>query len=350
MKLSFRWYGENDPVTLEKIRQIPNVQGIVSAIYDIPAGETWPKDKILKLKNSIEKYNLKLMVIESVPVHEDIKLGLPTRDRYIKNYIDTIKNLGELGIRTVCYNFMPIFDWVRTTLYKPMEDGSTTLAYDHAEISSSDPINGDFDLPGWGAMYSKEEIKKLLKQYQNVSEEDMWKHLAYFLENIIPVAEGYDVKMAIHPDDPPWSVFDLPRIITNKQSLERLVNIVDSPCNGLTICTGSLGVLPENDMKDIVKYFGERGKLHFLHFRNVKRNGEYSFEETAHLSKLGSLNMVEILKAAVQSGFDGPVRPDHGRMIWGEKGNPGYGLYDRALGCSYINGLLEAINHYELKT
>lgn len=348
MKLTFRWYGEDDPVTLEKIRQIPNMQGIVSAIYNIPAGEAWPKEKILKLKKSIEDLGLKLEVIESVPVHEDIKLGLPTRDHYINNYIETIKNLGESDVNAVCYNFMPVFDWVRSTLNKRMEDGSITLAFDNEKITSSDPINDGFDLPGWGAMYSKEEMRRLLKQYRDISEEDLWNHLAYFLEKVIPVGEKYDVKMAAHPDDPPWSVFGLPRIVTNHTNLERLVNIVDSPSNELTLCTGSLGSNPDNDVIDIVKNFSKKGKLHFLHFRNIKTNGEHSFEETAHFSKQGSLNMFEILKAAVQSGFDGPIRPDHGRMIWGEKGNPGYGLYDRALGCSYINGLLEAINNYEM--
>lgn len=345
MRLTFRWFGNDDPVTLDHIRQIPNIQCIVSAIYDIPVGEVWPEEKVTELKEMVEDHGLTLEVIESVPVHEDIKLGLISRERYIDNFKKTIKNLGQLGIRTVCYNFMPVFDWIRSNLNKRMDDGSATLAYDHSTMMKADPLKGSIDLPGWATDYSKEELKNLLLKYQNVSEEDLWDHLSYFLQKVVPYAEEYGVKLAIHPDDPPWSVFGLPRIITNKKSLERVINIVDSPSNGLTICTGSLGVSEENNVPEIISYFGKKNRLNFLHFRNVKITGQNCFEETAHLSKSGSLNMYAVLKAAVETGFDGPIRPDHGRMIWGEEGRPGYGLYDRALGCAYINGLLEAINN-----
>lgn len=347
MKLTLRWFGNNDPIPLDHIRQIPNVEGIVSAIYDVPVGDVWPKEKISNLKSTIEEHGLTLEVIESVPIHEDIKLGLSSRDLYIENFKITIKNLSELGIHTVCYNFMPVFDWTRTDINKRMEDGSFTLEYDHSSIMKADPINDGIDLPGWATSYSAQELKDLLLKYRDMNEEELWDNLSYFLKEVVPFAEECGVKLAIHPDDPPWSVFGLPRIITNKRSLERLINIVDSPSNGLTLCTGSLGVSEENDVPEIIRYFGKRNRIHFLHFRNIKITGQLSFIETAHLSKTGSLNMYEALKAAVETGFEGPIRPDHGRMIWGEEGRPGYGLYDRALGCAYINGLLEAIERGE---
>lgn len=343
MKLTLRWFGNDDPVTLQNIKQIPNATGIVSAIYDVPIGDVWPKEKIKALKETIEAHGLSLEVIESVPVHEDIKLGLHTRDTYIDNFKTTLKHLGELGIKTVCYNFMPVFDWTRTDVNKRMSDGSYTLSYDHATVEKTDPVKDDFHLPGWATEYSSEEMKELMAKYRGMEEEDLWDNLSYFLREVVPFAEENGVKLAMHPDDPPWSVFGLPRIIKNKDDLVRLVNIVDSPSNGLTICTGSLGVSADNDVPEMIRYFGERKRLNFLHFRNIKMTGEYSFEETAHLSEAGSLNMYEALKAAVDTGFAGPIRPDHGRMIWGEEGRPGYGLYDRALGCAYINGLLEAI-------
>lgn len=344
MQLTFRWYGKDDPVTLQNIRQIPNVTGIVTAIYDVPLGEIWPLDKIMELKKDIEKHNLKFEVIESVPVHEDIKLGLETRDKYIENYKKTLINLSKAGIKTVCYNFMPVFDWTRTDVHYKMEDGSKTLIYKQKQIEDFNPMEEELSLPGWATSYSTQEMRSLLQQYRDLSEEGLWENLSYFLKEIIPCAEEVGIRMAIHPDDPPWSIFDLPRIVKNKQDLKKLVEIVDSPSNGLTICTGSLGVDPNNDLVDIIRYFGKRDRINFVHFRNVKVFENGDFMETAHLSQCGSLDMFEILKACVEVGFDGPIRPDHGRMIWDEIGKPGYGLFDRALGASYITGLLEALN------
>lgn len=343
MKLSFRWYGLDDPVTLKNIAQIPGMEGIVTAIYDVPVGEVWPIEKIKALQKEIEKYNLNLDVIESVPVHEDIKLGLDTRDKYIENYKETIRNLGKCGINTVCYNFMPVFDWTRSSIKKEMEDGSTTLDYEHDVVLKMDPLKGELDLPGWATDYEPDDLKNLLNKYKDLSEDGLWKSLEYFLKEVVPCAEETGVKLAIHPDDPPWSIFGLPRIIRNKENLDRLINIVDSPSNGLAICTGSLGADKNNNMAEIIRYFGDKKRINFMHFRNVKFLGENDFEETAHLSRCGSLDMYEIIKALVDVGFDGPIRPDHGRMIWGETGKPGYGLFDRALGATYLNGLLEAI-------
>ena len=344
MKMTFRWYGENDPVTLDKIRQIPAVTGIVSAVYDVPVGEVWPMEKIMHLKQTVENAGLELETIESVPVHEDIKLGLKTRDVYIQNYCETLENLGKAGIKVVCYNFMPVFDWTRSELHHELQDGSNALIYENETILKMDPLKGDLSLPGWDASYTKGDMKDLLLQYQNISEEKLWDHLQYFLEKIIPVCEHADIKMAIHPDDPPWSIFGLPRIITNFENLKRFTELVDSPYNGITLCSGSLGVDPNNDIPEMIRYFGKRGKIHFGHVRNIKITGEKCFEETSHLTNAGSLDIFEIMKAYHDIGFDGPIRPDHGRMIWGEEGRPGYGLYDRALGASYLQGLWESIN------
>ena len=343
--MTFRWYGEDDPVTLDKIRQIPGVTGIVSAIYDIPVGEVWPLERIIKLKETIEAKGLTLSVIESVPVHEDIKTGDGDRDRYIDNYCETLRNLSAAGIDCVCYNFMPVFDWTRSDLSYELPDGSYALAYKDETVQKMNPLTGDLSLPGWDASYTKEDMKALLEKYKNISEEDLWNNLKYFLDRVIKVAEEVHVKMAIHPDDPPWNIFGLPRIITNKKNIERFLKLYDSPYNGLTLCSGSLGVDPNNDIADMVKSFADR--IHFAHIRNVKITGDRCFAEAGHKTECGSLDIFGIIKAYHDSGFDGYIRPDHGRMIWGETGRPGYGLYDRALGAVYIGGIWEALDRMQ---
>ena len=341
MKMTFRWYGDDDPVTLDKIRQIPGIVGIVSAIYDIPVGEAWDEENIFKLKNKIEEKGLELSVIESVPVHEDIKLGRGDRDRYIENYCITLRNLAKAGVDCVCYNFMPVFDWTRSSLAHPLPDGSNALMYDHDTVLKMNPLTGDLSLPGWDASYTKDQMRELLETYGKISEEDLWNNLKYFLDRVIKTAEVVGVKMAIHPDDPPWSIFGLPRIITNKANIERFLKLYDSEYNGLTLCSGSLAANPENDIADMVYTFGKR--IHFAHMRNIKITGEKCFEESAHMSECGSLDMVKIMKAYKDIGFDGYMRPDHGRMIWGESGRPGYGLYDRALGSQYLKGIWDTL-------
>ncbi|GMA51411.1 mannonate dehydratase [Alicyclobacillus contaminans] len=352
MKMTFRWFGEqDDAVRLEQIRQIPGVTGIVGALYDVPVGEVWPLDKIQALKRQVERAGLELEVIESVNVHEDIKLGLPTRDRYIQNYQQTLRHLAQAGIKVVCYNFMPVFDWLRTDLAKRLPDGSEVLYYDHRAVERIQPdtlvaemaqnANG-FTLPGW-ELDRLRALERVLHQYREVDEERLFDNLQYFLERVIPVCEEVGIRLAIHPDDPPWSVFGLPRIVTCREHLDRIVRMVDSPANGLTLCSGALGVNPDNDIPAMVRYFGAMGRIHFAHVRNVKILGDKWFHEVSHLSSDGSLDLFEIMKAYHEIGFDGYMRPDHGRMIWGEKGRPGYGLYDRALGIAYLNGLWEAI-------
>lgn len=343
MKMTFRWYGKDDPISLEYIRQIPGMEGIVSAIYDVPVGEVWPLDKIEALKKEIEDAGLELSVIESVPVHEDIKLGRPSREKYIANYQQTLRNLSKAGIKVVCYNFMPVFDWTRSDLEYRLDDGSTALIYNEDDIKKMDPLSGELSLPGWDSSYTKEDLADLFKAYESVDEEKLWENLSYFINKIIPVAEEEDILMAIHPDDPPWNIFGLPRIITNKENLERFINLYDSKSNGLTMCSGSLGCDKNNDFPEMLRYFGKKDRVHFVHARNIKHTGTHSFEESAHPSEKGSLDMYEIVKALHDFGYEGPVRPDHGRMIWGETGKPGYGLYDRALGATYLIGLYEAV-------
>ena len=344
MKMSFRWYGPDDPVTLQNIRQIPNMQAIVTAVYDVPVGEVWSRNSIAALKKQVEDNGLQFEVIESVPVHEDIKLGKPTRDRYIENYCENIRRLAEAGIRCICYNFMPVFDWTRTQLDHRLPDGSTSLVYYKEQVDAVDPLKSDSDLtlPGWDASYTREELRAVVAEYNKMTEEDLWANLTYFLERIIPVAAECDVNMAIHEDDPCWSIFGLPRIITCEKNLDRFLKIVDDPHNGITLCTGSLGCSAENDVVHMAAKYAAMGRIHFVHARNVAvlENG---FEERAHYSACGSLDMYAILNALYKNGFNGYIRPDHGRMIWGETGRAGYGLYDRAIGAAYLNGLWEAI-------
>ncbi len=342
MYMTFRWYGSDDPVTLENIRQIPTMRGIVSAIYDIPVGETWPQERIRTLKNTVEEAGLELSVIESVPVHEDIKLGKDTRDQYIENYAQTIRNLGAEGVNIVCYNFMPVFDWTRSDLAYELEDGSNALIFDEEEVKKMDPRT--LSLPGWDESYSAEEMNVIMDEYEDVDQEQLWENLAYFIERIIPVAEEAGVKMAIHPDDPPYPIFGLPRIITNLDAVKKFLDLYDSPNNGITLCVGSYASDPANDPIEIARYALERERVNFVHARNIKLTGEgRSFEESAHPSEYGSIDMYEVIKALSDYDWDGPIRPDHGRMIWGETGRPGYGLFDRALGATYLSGLWEAI-------
>jgi mannonate dehydratase len=345
MKMTFRWYGESDPVKLEYIRQIPGVTGIVSAIYDVPVGEVWPVEKLQALRDRIVTAGLEFEVVESVPVHEDIKLGKPTRDALIANFEQNIRNCAAVGIKVICYNFMPVFDWTRTEMAMELPDGSFTLAFDAAAVARIDPEKG-IALPGWDASYKPEELRSLLAEYRSVDEEALWRNLEYFLRKIIPVAEAAGVRMAMHPDDPPRPIFGLPRIVKNHDDLLRLTGIVDSPANGITLCSGSLGADLCNDVPSLVRTFGGMGRIHFGHVRNVAVQPDGTFYESAHLSCEGSLDLAAIVKAYHDIGFEGYLRPDHGRMIWGETGKPGYGLYDRALGAVYINGLWEAVSKY----
>lgn len=350
MEMTLRWYGSKfDTVTLKQIRQIPGVRGVITTLYDTKPGEVWELSDILALKKEVEDAGLHISGIESVNIHEAIKAGTPERDRYIANYIQTLEHLGQADIHLVCYNFMPVFDWTRTELARVRPDGSTVLAYTQEAIDALDPekmfssISGDMNgsiMPGWEPD-RMEHIKELFALYENVDEEMLFGNLKYFLEKIMPVCDRYDIRMAIHPDDPAWSVFGLPRIITNKANILRMMKMVDNPHNGVAFCSGSYGTNPENDLPGMIRSL--KGRVHFAHVRNLRFNSPTDFEEAAHLSSDGSFDMYEIMLALYDIGFDGPIRPDHGRMIWDEVAMPGYGLYDRALGTAYLNGLWEAI-------
>lgn len=339
MKMTFRWYGEGDSIPLSYIRQIPGMTGVVTAVYDVPVGEVWEEEKIARLKALCDAENLEMEVIESVPVHEDIKLGKPSRDRLIANYAQTIRNLGKYGVKCICYNFMPVFDWLRTNLKTVAPDGSTSLSYDHEELLRLDPKN--LHLPGWDESYSVDQLNGLLEEYKGITHEKLLENLKYFLDGIMSACDDTGINMAIHPDDPPWDMFGLPRIITSAESYDKLFSAVPNKHNGVTFCTGSLGAGRFNDLPDMAKKYADR--IYFAHLRQLKLNGEHNFTEAGHMTETGSLDIYAIVKELVKAGFDGYVRPDHGRNIWGEDGKPGYGLYDRALGAAYLNGLFEAV-------
>ncbi len=349
MKMVFRWFGEgNDTVSLQNIVQIPGVEGIVWSLHDVPAGEEWPMGKIEEVKSQAEKFDLHLDVVESVNVHEDIKLGLPSRDLYIENYKKTIEKLGRVGVKVICYNFMPVFDWLRTDLAKEMDDGSTALFYETSKIKDIDPFelvnkvndNPNYTMPGWEPE-RLESLAKLFEAYKDVTTEDLWNNLEYFLKEIIPVAEANGIKMAIHPDDPPWPIFGLPRIMINKENIQRFLKLVDNPFNCLTLCSGSLGANPNNDIPDIVRSFADR--IAFAHIRNVKIYENGDFIESSHRTQDGSVDIIDVVKAYHENNFTGYARPDHGRHIWDEKCRPGYGLYDRALGIMYLWGIWDSL-------
>ena len=350
MEMTLLWYGTGyDYVPLEQIRQIPGVRGVITTLYDTLPGEIWTPERIAAMKDEVEASGLRVSGIESVNVHDAIKAGTAQRDEMIDHYIQTLENLGKADIHMVCYNFMPVFDWTRTELARKRPDGSTVLAYTQKAVDELNPekmfasIGADtngFILPGWEPE-RMDRIKELFELYRSVDEQQLFENLRIFLEAIMPVCDRYDINMAIHPDDPAWSVFGLPRIIINERNLQRMMKMVDNPHNGVTFCSGSYGTNLENDLPHMIRSL--KGRIHFAHVRNLKFNTPDDFEESAHLSSDGSFDMYEIMKALFDIGFDGPIRPDHGRMIWGEKAMPGYGLYDRALGAAYLNGLWEAI-------
>ena len=344
MQMTFRWYGEgNDSITQEQIKQIPGVTGLVWALHDKQPGEVWEIDEIEKVRKQIEGYGFNMDVVESVNVHDDIKVGLPTRDQYIENYKQTLRNLAKCGVKVVTYNFMPIFDWTRTDLFHPMGDGSTALYYEKAKIQQDykemanyilENLNG-LTFPGWEPERMA-KLDELFEMYRPVTKEKLWENLQYFLEALMPVCHETGIKMAIHPDDPPWDIFGLPRLLVDKESIGRFLKMVDDPYNCLCLCSGSLGANKDNDVPDIVRTYCDR--IAFAHIRNVKHFDNGDFTEASHRDCDGDTQILEIMRAYHECGFDGYIRPDHGRHIWGEKCRPGYGLYDRALGIMYLWG------------
>lgn len=350
MQMVFRWFGEdNDHVNLKSIRQIPDVKGVVWSLHDLDPGEDWPMARIEEMKSQAAEYNLHINVVESVNVHEDIKLGSASRDKYIDTYIENMRKLSKVGVKVICYNFMPIFDWVRTDLYKELDDGSTALFYEKEKINKTNPMdlvnqflssNKEFTLPGWEPERLG-KLAELFEAYKDVDENQLFENFKYFMERIIPVAEETGIKMALHPDDPPYSVFGLPRIVISQENIRKLLKLVDHPHNGITLCSGSLGVNPSNNIPDMIYEFKDR--IHFAHIRNIKHFPNGDFIETSHKVSDGSLNILAIVKAFHDIGYEGYTRPDHGRHIWNEICRPGYGLYDRALGIMYIWGIWDTL-------
>ncbi|MDO5157037.1 MAG: mannonate dehydratase [Eubacteriales bacterium] len=350
MKMSFRWYGTgNDSVTLSQIKQIPGVEEIVWALHNKQPGEIWEIDEIAEVKKELDEYGLGMEVVESVNVHDDIKIGLDTRDQYIDNYIQTLRNLSQFGVKVVCYNFMPIFDWTRTDLFHPLPDGSTALFYEKNKIKDDPKEMADYILretkgytmPGWEPE-RMEQLSMLFEKYKDVDKETLWENLKYFLEKLMPVCHECGIKMAIHPDDPPWDIFGLPRLIVDEESVTRFLTMVDDPYNCLTLCSGSLGANPNNCVADIIRKHCDR--IAFMHIRNVKHYENGDFSEVSHRDQDGDTGILEIVRALHDNGFDGYVRPDHGRHIWNEKCRPGYGLYDRALGIMYLLGCFDMLD------
>ncbi len=354
MKMTFRWYGsDSDNITLKQIKQIPGMTGLMGVLQTKAAGEIWTDEEICEYVKEVNSAGLECEVIESVNVHEDIKMGLPTRDKYIENYCITIRNLAKHGIKVIIYNFMPVLDWLRTDLARVIEeDGSNSLYYDEKELGEMTPIDlvkstidnsNGFSLPGWEAERLS-ELETTLDRYKSISPDDLRANFKYFLDGIIPTCEQCGVIMACHPDDPAWPIFGLPRISHSKEDYDKIIALRDSASNTVCLCTGSLGSSPDNDIPAIIRHFGAKNRIGAMHVRNVKYLGHHCFRESAHLSETGDLDMFEVMKAIYDTCPNTYVRPDHGRMIWDEVGRPGYGLYDRAIGANYLLGLWEAID------
>lgn len=342
MKMTMRWFGDADSVTLQQIAQVPCVRGIVGTQEDLPAGAVWTEARLLALKAQVESAGLTLDVIESIPVAEAIKQGLPERDALIDAYCASIRNMGRAGVKVLCYNFMPVFDWMRTDMLVTLPDGSTVTGYKHHELARYER-EGLEQRVAWARGYTGDELKAALNQYAAIDENRLFENLVYFLRRIVPAAEEAGVYLALHPDDPPWSIFGLPRIVRDAASIQRILAAVDSPHNGITFCTGSLGSLGANDLPAMVKQFASR--INFVHMRNVRREGAYDFYEVAHPSECGSVDMGAVMQALIEMHYTGPLRSDHGRRIWDEDvPRTGYGLYDRALGAMYLYGLWQGIH------
>ncbi|MBQ7907646.1 MAG: mannonate dehydratase [Clostridia bacterium] len=354
MQMCFRWYGEgNDKIKLSDIKQIPGVTGIVWALHNKMPGEVWEIEEIAEVKRQLDEYGFNMDVVESVNVHDDIKIGLPTRDKYIENYKKCIRNLSKFGVKVICYNFMPIFDWTRSNLFHPVGDGSTALFYEKNMIQ--DDYNAmakyilDFtekygmSFPGWEPERMA-RLDELFRAYEGVDHEKLWANLKYFLEAIMPTCRECDIKMAIHMDDPPWDIFGLPRLLVDEKSIGRFLEMVDDEYNCLTLCSGSLNANPDNNVAQIVRKYCKR--IAFAHIRNVKHFENGDFTEASHRDCDGDTGIIDILRAYHEGGFEGYIRPDHGRHLWDEgPGNvrPGYGLYDRALGIMYMLGIWDTL-------
>ena len=380
---SWRWFGPNDRITLREIRQV-GATGIVSALHQIPVGDVWSKEAILERIKTIEDAGLKWEVVESLPVSEDIKKKSGDYLKHIENYKISLRNLAECGLKTVCYNFMPILDWSRTNLKKVFEDGTYTSGFQYHIFAAFDlfileregakndypedvikkaqeylfNMNKEkvkelketilYGLPGSMEAYTLDEFKSMLQSYSHIDRKKLKSHLSYFLNQIVPVAEEKGIKMAVHPDDPPWNLLGLPRIVSTIDDLKEIVGMIESPSNGVTLCTGSLGVGHFNDLPAIAKEIAPN--IHFVHLRNVVRDSGLNFQEENFFE--GDIDMIAVVKELVKEGkrrkaetgeeWLVPIRPDHGHQILddvGKENYPGYSLYGRMKNLAEIKGL-----------
>lgn len=380
---SWRWFGPHDPISLNDVRQT-GATGIVTALHEIPNGTFWPEEEIAARRQMIEDAGLTWQVAESIPVHEDIKTGAPGWERWARNWAETANALARQGITTICYNFMPVLDWTRTDLDYGLEDGATALRFEFAAYAAFDLFilerdgaevdysSGDIaaaqsylaacsqedrdrltaniiaGLPGSEESYTLDAFRDRLAAYRDIGREQHFQHLRNFLETVIPAVEDAGVVLALHPDDPPRPLFGLPRIASTLSDLERIASMNASPANGFTLCTGSLGVHPDNDLPAIVEAMGDR--IHFAHLRATRREGDpRSFYEDAHLG--GDIDMVAIIRALRRmeagSGKRIPMRPDHGHRILNDlsgASTPGYPAIGRLKGLAELRGVIRAVD------
>lgn len=384
MEKTWRWFGKKDKIALSTLRQI-GVEGIVSALHDIPNGEIWSSEAIIDYKNYIESHGLRWSVVESLPVSEAIKYGGEDRDSLIENYITSLENLGKAGVTTVCYNFMPVLDWARTDLFHEWEDGSSSLYFDKAKfayfeihilkregaendyspeilqkveelkntltekdnhdlidsviVKTQGFVNGNIKE---GELNPVEKFKSLLALYDGIDKHQLRQNMKYFLEKIMPVCEKWNIQMCVHPDDPPFSLLGLPRIVTNEEDIDWLLKAVDNPHNGLTFCAGSLSANLQNDVPKLAQKFAHRTKFVHLRSTNVFESGD--FIEAHHLGGRGKL--IEVIRVFEKENPDLPMRIDHGRLLTEDidKGyNPGYSFLGRMLALGQIEGVMAAV-------
>lgn len=400
LKKTLRWFGKKDPISLAQIAQT-GAKGIVTALHHIPNGQVWSVEEILKTKNNIESHGLTWDVVESLPLHEDIKKGKPSRDKLIANYKESVKNLGKCGITTICYNFMPVLDWARTNLKYTLKNGTEAMYFEADLFAAFDMYilerpnaakeYTDKQITAAKAIYnklSKDEIKaiayniivvtqsfidgavdedekepikiflKLLAEYNGIDKEKLRENFSYFLNEVIPVAEEFDVNLAVHPDDPPYPLLGLPRIVSTAEDFAWLSNTCPSLHNGITFCTGSLGARTDNNLPEIFKNYADR--VHFLHLRSTKILDNGDFYEAEHLDE--HVNLAAVMKVIIEEqirrkhtgrlDYNIAIRPDHGHKMlddFNRKSNPGYPLIGRMKGLAELSGLEKGIRHLILK-
>ena len=385
MEKTWRWFGKKDKITLPMLRQI-GVEGIVTALHDVPNGEIWTVEAINDLKSYIESYGLRWSVVESLPVCEAIKYAGAEREQLIENYKISLANLGKCGIKTVCYNFMPVIDWIRTDLQHPWPDGTSSLYYDRIRFAYFDIRI--LEREGAGKDYTEEELqkvaeldkviteaekdalidtiivktqgfvngnikegdknpvsifKRLLALYKDIDRDALRENMCYFLSAIMPVCEEYGVNMCVHPDDPPFQVLGLPRIVTNENDIEWFLNAVNNPHNGLTFCAGSLSAGEHNDTRELAKKFAKR--THFVHLRSTAAMQGGNFIESSHLTGRGHL--IDLIRIFENENPGLPMRVDHGRLMLGDedKGyNPGYSFHGRMLALAQVEGMMAVVD------